>query len=338
MQKFNYKDEPLKIFGLPHFEKTKELRRLPDETLEKLPNLSFLGKRCPGARLCFKTDSLHIKLKIRFETLSFDIGMSIFSCQAAAVLAGERSSSRFLGLCYPPDYETKEFEREFDKGSREFEDITVYLPRNEIIADINIFIDDGAKIAAPTPYKYPVPIVYYGSSITEGGCCCNIFNYYNAIISRHLDTDFINLGFSGSARGELSMADFINTLDMSIFVYDYDHNAPNPDELLKTHEPFFKRIREKHPDVPVVMMSMPKVTYDEENVKRRDIIYATYQNAVNSGDENVYFIDGETFYGESDRELCSIDTVHPNDLGFYRMAEVIEPVIKKILKKTNFPR
>jgi hypothetical protein len=60
---------------------------------------------------------------------------------------------------------------------------------------------------------------------------------------------------------------------------------------------------------------------------------ATYQNALKAGDENVYFIDGEVFFGEYDRELCTVDRIHPNDLGFYRMAQVIEPVIKSILDK-----
>ena len=62
------------------------------------------------------------------------------------------------------------------------------------------------------------------------------------------------------------------------------------------------------------------------------MIRATYEAARAAGDENVYFIDGETFYGDADRQLCSIDGCHPNDLGFYRMATVIRPVLQKILE------
>ena len=115
-------------------------------------------------------------------------------------------------------------------------------------------------------------------------------------------------------------------------MYDYDHNAPDPETLKATHEPFFKRIREKNPELPIVMMSKPLAVYREEDRIRRDIIKETYNNAVNSGDKNVYFIDGETYYGDNERQLCSIDVWHPNDIGFLRMADVIEPVIKGILK------
>jgi lysophospholipase L1-like esterase len=145
--------------------------------------------------------------------------------------------------------------------------------------------------------------------------------------------DYYNFGFSGNAKGDMNMAEYISGIDMSIFVYDYDHNAPSPEHLESTHEPFFKLIREKNPDLPVIMMTRPAITYTESDKRRREIVLATYQNALKAGDENVYFIDGEVFYGEHDRELCTVDKVHPNDLGFYRMAQVIEPVIKSILDK-----
>lgn len=331
MKEFTYKDKPIKIFGIPNFEKTGVLTRLPDDVMEKIPSLDFLGRRPMGARMCFKTNSRAFTVKIEFETLSVDVGMSIYACQSAFVFVGDRPTSKFLGLVNPPNYETKCFEKSFTK-SGDMEDITVFLPRNEIVKNISVLIDDDADIEMPTPYKYSKPILYYGSSITEGGISCNVCNGYNAIISRHLDVDYYNLGFSGNAKGELAMADFINTLDISLFVYDYDHNAPDVPHLRKTHEPFFKRIREKQPNLPIVMMTRPCANYMEDEIARREVVKATYENAVKNGDKNVYFIDGESFFKDDiDKELCFIDTIHPNDLGFSKMASAIEPVIKKIL-------
>ena len=117
---------------------------------------------------------------------------------------------------------------------------------------------------------------------------------------------------------------------MSLFVYDYDHNAPNAAHLAKTHELFFKHIRKVHPELPILILTMPKETYTDEK-ERREIIFQTYKNAVDAGDKNVYFIDGESYFGATDRYCCSIDGIHPNDLGFYRMAQVIEPKIREIL-------
>ena len=332
MKEFTYKDYPIKVFGIPHFDSHKTLRRLPDELMKKIPSLNFLGKRPMGARLGFRTDSKSITLKIEFETLSVDVGMSIYACQSAYVFAGERQSSKYLGLLPAYNYDCKTCEKTFNKNGL-MEDVTIFLPRNEIIKNVWIYVEDGANIEPPTPYKYSKPMLFYGSSITEGGIACNVCNGYNAVISRHLDADYYNLGFSGNAKGELEMADFINTIDMSLFVYDYDNNAPTAEHLEKTHEPFFKRIREKNPTLPIIMMTRPFAQYGEDEKKRREIVYKTYENALCKGDKNVYFIDGESpFKNDPDRELCFIDTIHPNDLGFAKMVQVIEPVIKEILE------
>ncbi len=335
MKAYTIFENPIKVFGVPDFDKTKKLTRLPNKVIEEIPSLEFLGRRCPGARVGFKTDSESIGVRIKYKTLSIDVGMSIYSCQSAFVFAGDRQNSRFLGLVAPSNYDTLEFEHTLKKSNR-LEDVLILLPRNEIIDSVEILIEDGAEILPPTEYKYSKPILYYGSSITEGGISCNPSSAYNAIISRHLDVDYINFGFSGNAKGELSMADYINTLDFSIFVYDYDHNAPTVEHLALTHEPFFKRIREKHPNVPVLMLTRPTANYGEDEIARRDVVKKTYENAILAGDKNVYFIDGEDYFKDfSDKELCFIDTIHPNDLGFYKMAEVIEPQIRAILEKTE---
>lgn len=331
MKTYTLFDPPLKVYGAPLFEKEKSLSRLPEDLINKLPHLSHLGRRCAGGRVAFKTDSPLFTVKVTLKTLSVDLGMSLYGCQSAQVMLGERKNARHIGVVNPPNYHTKVFERSFEK-SAELEQVTIYFPRNEQLENIEISVNDGARVTAPTPYRYEKPVVLYGSSITEGGCCCNSTNAYSAILSRWLDFDYINLGFSGSAFGELAMADYINTLDMSVFIYDYDHNAPTVQHLAQTHKPFFDRIRAAHPHLPIVMMTRPAEVYTPEFVARREVVLATYRAAQRAGDQNVYFIDGEAFYGDTDRNLCSADNCHPNDLGFYRMASVIRPVLEGILR------
>ena len=68
-----------------------------------------------------------------------------------------------------------------------------------------------------------------------------------------------------------------------------------------------------------------------EDRERRSIIYSTYLKAVRSGDQNVYFIDGYSLFGGEGRDGCTVDGCHPNDLGFYRMADVIGGLIGRLL-------
>lgn len=195
----------------------------------------------------------------------------------------------------------------------------------------------GASIEAPTPHKISKPILFYGSSITQGGCASRPGNCYSSMLCREVDAEQINLGFSGCGKGEPAMAEFIASLNLSAFVYDYDHNAPNADHLRETHEPFFRIIREKHPHLPVIFMSKCDIwpeLRDEaynQNAIRRDIIRTTFRNAVDAGDRNVYFIDGENLFGKRNRTACTVDRCHPNDLGFYRMYEHVLPVLKTAL-------
>lgn len=331
MIKYDIKDMPLSVHGAPFWEEEKTLRRLPRELMEELPHLSFFGRRCPGARVRFKTDSKNIRIRFEFEKADPDAGMSMFACLAANVLIGDEKYGEFLGIICPPHCGETVADGILEKSGN-MDSVTIHLPRNEVIKSFEIYIDEGAQILPPDPYKYEKPVVFYGSSITEGGCCCNIINAYASILSRHLSFDYINLGFSGNAKGEPQMAEFIKGLDMSVFVYDYDHNADSPELLKATHEPFFKVIRKANPDLPVIMMTRPKNNYTQEEKQRREIVKTTYLNAVESGDKNVYFIDGETFFGKADGNSCLIDGLHPNDLGFHRMAEKIEPLLKEILE------
>ena len=334
MQTYTLFHKPIKVSGVPFFDRDQRLARLSEELIAQLPHLDHLGRRCAGARVALKTDSPTFTVKVVLKTLDVDVGMSIYSCQSAQVMLGERENARYLGVVNPPDYHTKTFQKTFQKSS-ELEQITVYFPRNEQTETIEITVEDGAIVTEPTPYKYEKPVVFYGSSITEGAHACNTTNAYSAILSRWLDFDYHNLGFSGSARGELVMADYINTIDMGAFVYDYDHNAPTVEHLANTHKPFFDRIREVHPNIPILMMTRPSEVYNEDMKARREVVMTTYNTAVANGDKNVYFIDGETFYGETDRNLCSLDVCHPNDLGFFRMASVMRPVMEKMLESMS---
>ena len=113
---------------------------------------------------------------------------------------------------------------------------------------------------------------------------------------------------------------------MSVFVLDYDHNAPTIEHLQKTHEKMFKAIRKENSTLPVIMMSRPKHNLTDEENKRRSVVEATYKNAVSSGDKNVYFIDGYML-----TELCkdegTVDNCHLSDFGFVSVAKALEKII-----------
>lgn len=208
----------------------------------------------------------------------------------------------------------------------------LYLPLYNGLTQLLLGFPQNAQIAPGRTPKVEKPIVFYGSSITQGGCASKAGSAYTTILCRRLDAPQINLGFSGNGKGEENMARYIASLPMSVFVMDYDHNAPTPEHLEKTHEPFFRIIREAQPELPIVMISRPSFDMNPaENAVRREIIRKTYEHAITAGDKHVVFVDGETLYGQVDRDMCAVDGTHPNDLGFWKIAEALEPVLKNLL-------
>ena len=179
-------------------------------------------------------------------------------------------------------------------------------------------------------------MLFYGSSITQGGCACRTSTCYTALVSRWLDVDHINLGFSGNALGEPFMARYIASLPLAALVLDYDHNAPDAAHLIQTHGPFFDIIRACQPQLPILMMSRPDfVATDPEMQARRNAVRATFDRARAAGDQKVWFLDGETLLEGRDRACCTVDGCHPNDLGFMRMALKVEPFLREMLAQQS---
>ena len=210
----------------------------------------------------------------------------------------------------------------------------INLPLYGGVTEIQLGFEENSTLLPPLPHAVNAPVLFYGSSITQGGCASRPGNMYSSMLCRKVDAEQINLGFSGSGKGEVAVAKAIADLKLSAFVYDYDHNAPTLQHLKDTHEQFFKIIREKQPDLPVIMLSKCDFYEINGDAERREVIRQTYENAIKAGDKNVYFIDGETlFEGDEMRDACTVDRCHPNDLGFFRMYKNILPVLKQALKQ-----
>ena len=211
-------------------------------------------------------------------------------------------------------------------------EVEIYFPLYANVIDLKVGLQKGSALL-PTEKAYAVekPVVFYGSSVTQGGCATRAGMSYEAILCRELDLDFVNLGFSGSAKGEAEMAAYIASLDMSVFVMDYDYNAWSVEHLRETHGPFFDVIRAAHPKLPIIMMTAPICNGNRDFAERIKVVRATYDRARDMGDENVYFLSGEELLQLSGNEGL-IDNCHPTDLGFWSMAKALLPVMKKALK------
>ncbi len=336
---YDVRKEPFAIYGHYAPESEELFRRIPKAVAEAVSmGVSDLHTNTAGIRVRFKTNSPYVAIKAELANACLMPHMPASGSAGFDLYADGKYEKSFMPVIMY-DEAGKAFldadaiiEGCVDFSENKMRDIYINFPLYSNVKNLFVGISDKAELFCGNEYSVKAPVVYYGSSITQGGCASRPGNSYQAIISRQLDCNYINLGFSGNARGEDAIAEYISGLSMSVFVYDYDHNSPTPQHLRETHKPMFDKIRAKNPDLPIIMITRPNNSVPDEQEERREIIYNTYLTAKDAGDENVYFIDGAEILNYKDSEMMTCDGTHPNDFGFWCMSEVIGRVVKKALE------
>lgn len=325
---------PFELEGFPWRDPALIFNRLPASFTEKDVNAGALAlsKHTAGGAVRFQTDSPYLTLQ---AVLAYSSDMNHMPRAGSAgfdLYSGAGKDIQYRKTVQPNSGQ-KDLETLLVSGQPEqMTDWTLYLPLYGAASKVEIGVAPGAKLEKPTPHAVQKPVLFYGSSITQGGCASRPGNAYTTMLCRAVDAPQINLGFSGSGRGERAVAEAIAGLDLAAFVMDYDHNAPSLEHLKNTHAQFFNIIRVKNPGLPVIIMSRCDFRGSKEEQDRRTVIRQTYADAVRAGDKKFWFVDGETLFGIEDRDACTVDGTHPNDLGFYRMFRTILPTLAKALQ------
>lgn len=195
-------------------------------------------------------------------------------------------------------------------------EIKLYLPLYSQIENLHIFIPTDARYHSPKndPGKH---VIWYATSLTQGCCTSNPGMSYPAIIARHLDHDFLNLGFDGNGSGEPEVAEVIAQLDTPLFILDYWANTSLAG-WENTLPQFIRILRKAHPRTPIVIITplFNNIREEADDVARRSFAFQ-YQERL--GDDHLHVVDGMELLG-SDDAAGSIDGIHLNALGHWMVA------------------
>ncbi len=330
----NVRETKADIYGLYEPFREGPFLRMNVEMDALNPNIRNLNRRPAGGRIRFMTDSDYIAVRVvKPRRKSFMSHMSYLGCSGIDAYIKEESGYVFAGSIKPKVEFNDGYEGVIPFWNKGWKDITLNLPLYDVVSELYIGIQESAGLEKAPSYTYStLPVLFYGSSITQGGCASRPGNSYQGFLSRWLDMDFVNLGFSGRAKGELEMAEYIAKQPMSVFVLDYDHNSETED-LKFTHWRMYETVRKAQPELPILMISNCTLYYSDEKREtmalRRKIIENNYRRAVEAGDRHVDYLDGATMFPMLAGSDSTVDGAHPNDLGFYAMAMAILPYLKK---------
>ncbi len=329
-----FPDPRLEVYGLPWFSEDKPaLRRLPLRLREQFRTPVWdLAQEPSGGRIRFRTDATTIGLVAENPS---------FSNMHHMASVGENGFDLYVGHDYAgsawPDSSGKITKEWRIAPERKMRDITLYLPLYKAVTIHELSLDPEARIEPARPYTIAKSVVYYGSSITQGGCASNPGGSCQAILERRLNTDFVNLGFSGNGLGEPALAEAICELDPSCVVLDFWGN-PSAEQYAAALPGFVDVLRRKWPRLPILVTSPFYFTAEasggklaREQASKRRFTREFVEKRRKAGDRRIWFVDGLKMLN---REQAGglVDGVHCNSLGFYFNALGLEPFLRKALK------
>ncbi len=330
---------PFRLAGFPWYEQERLFRRLPVVEPGRLPEgVDNLANQTAGGQVAFRSDSTSVAVKVELLGPADMDHMPPTGQCGFDLYIGEPGEQRFCNVVRY-DKNLAEYEAVlFEHPDTEKRSFTLNFPLYQGVKRLEIRLAQDAAVEAPAPWSADGSVVIYGTSITQGGCASRPGMAYTNILSRAMNVEFVNLGFSGNGTGGAEVIEFVAAVpNPRLFVLDYEANAGWHENMGKTLPEAVRIIRLQHPEVPILVVSRiayaMDLTHADQLAEReacRDMQAHLVADHRAQGDTRIHFLDGSSVLGE-DFDECTVDGVHPNDLGFMRMARALEPVLRELI-------
>jgi lysophospholipase L1-like esterase len=326
----------VQVDGLPWYgENGGELFRLPVKLKDTYREPVWqLAQDPSGGRIRFRTNSSRLAIRLEYPkppdgTNMHAFGQTGVDLYADGVYRGTAIADREAKPGKTIEYVYFKDQPRIDR------EITLYLPLYMPVKVLGIGLDNEAHVQPAKPFAVSGPVVFYGTSITQGGCASRAGMSYQAILGRMLNLDFVNLGFSGNGRGEPELARAVASIRASVFVLDLAQNNPTVESLAGAYAPFLEVIRAAHPETPVLVITPIYAAHeswsrDTRLEGMRELIRQVAAKRIAAGDRHIEIVEGTDLLGPS-RGDGLVDGTHPNDLGFQWMADGLAGRVAKML-------
>lgn len=312
--------------------------RLPMSLKDKTrPPVWHLGKNTAGLAIRFSSNTSSIVLEwTPSSNYSMD-HMTDVAVKGLDLYAWDKGKWVYVNSARPQGKDSRfryEVISNMSAVSREY---MLYLPLYDGLKNLNIGVDSLAEIGVPQEELIcrNKPIVAYGTSILQGGCASRPGMSHINILGRWLNKEIVNMGFSGNGQLDYEIAEIMSEKDASVYVLDFMPNV-NVEQINEKMETFYRIIRSKSKDVPILFIENPifphskfdckmKETIEEKNKALRKVF-----EVLNRTDENICLLPASAIIGVDNE--ATVDGIHFTDLGFMRYAEYLFPVLKNIIE------
>ena len=301
----------------------KEMERYGELAVSEMANLN--SSAC-GTRLRISTDSKVLVFKVQLKRKWEYQKMTNWNASGFDVYALQKDQY-FHRTVFGPSSGYNIFSEVINvPGNGK---VCIFLPNYNTIQKMHIGIENGCEITnLDYPEENSLPIIFYGNSVTQGAAASRSGNTFPNLVSKKLNRDIINLSCSSCCRGTLGMADIIGKINCYAIVIDYTRNAHSTEVFSISHERFYKKIRQYHPNVPIVLLTSECFNgwrvYDEFD----EIVKRTYDNAIKNK-ENTMLLNQRELFSTDEYDYVTIDSSHYTDYGMFKVADKICELLDK---------
>lgn len=291
-----------------------------------------LSRHSAGLSFRFNTDAATIQLRHTVGSATLALAhMPATGVSGIDLYALDEGKWKWVEVSRPSKVETTHTISGLDPALRTY---LAYLPLYNSTVKVEVGVPKGATFQPVAPRKEK-PIVFYGTSITHGASASRPGMPHPAILGRRLDRPVINLGFSGNGKMEPEVGALLTEIDAAVYVIDCLPNMVEA-EVAERAEALVRQIREARPDTPILLVEDRTYTNTwimkskrERHAGSRAAFIRAHDSLVTSGVKGLFYVEGDPLLGD-DTEGTT-DGSHPNDLGFFRQADALEPVLRKAL-------
>lgn len=298
-----------------------------------------LAQDSAGIAVRFRSDATALRARWRLtETALGRVNMTAIAASGLDLYVKTAAGAwRWLGVGRPvkaPEAEATLVEG-LPAGEREY---MVYLPLYNGVTRVEFGVPKGAapRAAAARPAGRK-PIVFYGTSITQGASASRPGMTHPAILGRRFDREVINLGFSGNGRLEPEVVKFLCELDPAVYVIDCLPNV-TAEVVNERAEACVRMLREARPAAPILLVEDRDYPHGflvgsmrERNRSSQAALRAAYERLRRAKVGGLYYLRTAELPGADGEDTA--DGSHPSDLGFVRQADGFEKVLRRILKR-----
>lgn len=291
--------------------------------------------RCSsGLWLEFSTNSPVVTVDVVIDNAIFPDNMSRQAAVGIDVCRWEGDGLAWLDTCIPKTMASPRISTEIRDGRGDsWRTYRVYAPLFARVRYYLVGIERGFCIARPsTPFEGK-PILFYGSSVTQGCAAARPSLSYPSLVGAALCREVYNFGFSSSAYGEPEIAAAIGALDLDAVVIEYDHNV-EVEELRRTHETFARTIRDANRDVPLLLltrMSGGLSCSEGETRERVAVVRSTFEKMTCGEDGRIALLEGDAILPHNGRDRFFADDRHPNQWGMALLADAVSASLKGMI-------